>query len=137
MALIDRPTDASREEVLDGFGGLTLNVTRRMFPRMIGIIMPAMLSFALAVWLLRGKARMDELQTITRGAPHNPTTEMNLALWALCTDVREDADSREALIKRTPAELSAGYRRGTLPPRLQAGLESFLARYGFRSIGEI
>src|SRR5207245_2605135 len=79
----------------------------------------------------------DQLQTITRGGAHNPTTEMGLALWALCTDVRDDADSREALIGRTPAELAAAYRRGTLAPRLQSGLKSFLARYGFRSIGEI
>src|SRR5256886_17509414 len=62
---------------------------------------------------------------------------MDLALWALCTDVRDDADSRETLNRRTPAELAAAYRRGTLPPRLQSGLKSFLARYGFRSIGEI
>jgi pyruvate,water dikinase len=96
-----------------------------------------MLSFGLAARLLRGKARMDELQTITRGARHNPTTEMDLALWALCTDVRDDPDSRNTLIERAPAELAAGYRDGTLPPRLQAGLKSFLARYGFRSIGEI
>src|SRR5438309_11624816 len=108
-----------------------------MFPRMIGTILPAMLSFALAVRLLRDKARMGELQTITRGAPHNPTTEMDLALWALCTDVRADAGSREALVRRTPADLAAAYRRSTLPPRPQAGLKAFLARYGFRSIGEI
>src|SRR5205809_3385951 len=108
-----------------------------MFPRMIGTVMHGIRSVALAVRLLRGKARMDELQAITRGAPHNPTTEMDLALWALCTDVRDDADSRETLIRRTPAELAAAYRRGTLPPRLQSGLKSFLARYGFRSIGEI
>jgi phosphohistidine swiveling domain-containing protein len=96
-----------------------------------------MLSFALASRLLRGKARMDELQIITRGAPHNPTTEMDLALWALCTDVRADADSREVLLRRTPAEMAAGYRDGTLPARLQSGLKTFLDRYGFRSIGEI
>jgi len=137
FARIDLPEDATPEQRLDAFERLILTVTPRMFPRMIGTIMPAMLSFALAVRLLRGKARMDELQTITRGAPHNPTTEMDLALWALCTDVRSDADSREALIRRTAAELAAAYRRGTLPPRLQSGLKSFLARYGFRSIGEI
>src|SRR5438046_1423833 len=137
FARIDLPEDATPEQRLDAFERLILTVTPRMFPRMIGTIMPAMLSFALAVRLLRGKARMDELQTITRGAPHNPTTEMDLALWALCTDVRADADSQEALIRRTPAELAAAYRRGTLPPRLQSGLKSFLARYGFRSIGEI
>jgi len=137
FACIDLPEDTTSEQRLDAFERLILTVTPRMFPRMIGTIMPAMLSFALAVRLLRGKARMDELQTITRGAAHNPTTEMDLALWALCTDVRDDADSREALIGRTPAELAAAYRRGTLAPRLQSGLKSFLARYGFRSIGEI
>jgi len=137
FARIDLPEDATSEQRLDAFERLILTVSPRMFPRMIGTIMPAMLSFALAVRLLRGKARTDELQTITRGAPHNPTTEMDLALWAVCTDVRADADSREALIRRTPAELAAAYRRGTLPPRLQSGLKSFLARYGFRSIGEI
>src|SRR5437870_7201037 len=137
FARIELPEDATSEQRLDAFERLILTVTPRMFPRMIGTIMPAMLSFALAVRLLRGKARMDELQTITRGAPHNPTTEMDLALWALGTDVRADADSREAVIRRTPAELAAAYGRGTLPPRLQAGLKAFLARYGFRSIGEI
>jgi len=137
FACIDLPEDTTSEQRLDAFERLILTVTPRMFPRMIGTIMPAMLSFALAVRLLRGKARMDELQTITRGAAHNPTTEMDLALWTLCTDVRDDADSREALIGRTPAELAAAYRRGTLAPRLQSGLKSFLARYGFRSIGEI
>src|SRR5207247_10733674 len=85
FARIDLPEDATSEQRLDAFQRLILTVTPQMFPRMIGTIMPAMLSFALAVRLLRGKARMDELQTITRVAPHNPTTETDLALWALRT----------------------------------------------------
>ena len=137
LVRVDVPADATVEQRLDAFERLVLTGTPQLFQRMIGIILPAMLSFALAARLLRGKARMDELQLITRSAPHNPTTEMDLTLWALCTDVRVDADSRQALLTRTPSELSAGYRAGTLPPRLQAGLASFLARYGFRSIGEI
>jgi phosphohistidine swiveling domain-containing protein len=137
FARVELPPDATPEQRLDAFERLILKAAPRMFPRMLGTIMPAMLSLALAARLLRGKARMDELQTITRGARHNPTTEMDLALWALCTDVRGDADSREALLGRTPAELAAAYRDGTLPPRLLAGLKSFLAGYGFRSIGEI
>jgi pyruvate,water dikinase len=137
FARIELPPDATPEQRLEAFEHLILEVAPRMFPRMLGTIMPAMLSLALAARLLRGKARMDELQTITRGARHNPTTEMDLALWALCTDVRADADSREALLRRTPADLAAAYRDGTLPARLLAGLNTFLARYGFRSIGEI
>jgi phosphohistidine swiveling domain-containing protein len=62
---------------------------------------------------------------------------MDLALWALCTEVRADVDSLNGLLRREPAALAAAYRDGTLPPRLQDGLKSFLARYGFRSIGEI
>jgi phosphohistidine swiveling domain-containing protein len=137
VARVDLPADATAQQCLDAFERLILTASPRMFPRLMGTILPAMLSFALAARLLRGKARMDELQTITRAAPHNPTTEMDLALWALCTDVRADADSREALLGRAPAELAAGYRDGTLPAHLQAGLNSFLSRYGFRSIGEI
>jgi len=137
LTRIDLPVDASAEQRLDAFERLILTRSPRMFPRMLGTIMPAMLSFALSVRLLRGKARMDELQTITRGAAHNPTTEMDLALWALCTEVRADADSLNELLRREPAALAAAYREGTLPQRLQDGLKSFLARYGFRSIGEI
>lgn len=99
--------------------------------------MPAMLSLAAAGGILRGRARVDEIQTVTRGAPHNPTTEMDLALWSLCVEVRADRGSRAALVEGTPADLAAAYRAGTLPPRLQDGLSSFLQRYGFRSIGEI
>ena len=137
FARIDLPANATSEQRLDEFERLVVTVTPRMFPRMFGIIMPAMLSFALCGRLLRGKARLDELQTITRGAAHNPTTEMDLALWALCTDLRADEASRDALLQREPAELAAAYLARTLPPKLQGGLESFLARYGFRSIGEI
>ena len=137
VARIDLPSDATAEQRLDAFERLILTATPRLFPRMFGTIAPAMLSFGLSARLLRGKARMDELQTITRGAAHNPTTEMDLALWALCTEVRTDPDSLDALLGRGPAELAAAYRDGTLPPRLQNGLKSFLDRFGFRSIGEI
>src|SRR5262249_42566000 len=68
---------------------------------------------------------------------HNPTTEMDLALWALGVDARGDADSREALLHRSPEELATSYRDRSLPARLQEGLAGFLARYGFRGIGEI
>src|SRR3989475_8561669 len=108
-----------------------------MFPGMPGPILRGMLWFALSARLRRGKARLDDLQTVPRGAAHNRTTEMDLALWALCTEVRTDPDALNGLLGREPAALAAKYRDGTLPPRLQDGLKSFLARYGFRSIGEI
>ena len=137
FARIELPRDATASQRLDAFERLILTASPQMFPRLIGTIGPAMLSFGLAGRLLRGKARSDEMQTITRGAPHNPTTEMDLALWALCTEVRADSESRDALLTRTATELATAYRNATLPAQLQTGLAAFLARYGFRSIGEI
>jgi rifampicin phosphotransferase len=62
---------------------------------------------------------------------------MDLALWALCSQLRTEPGARNALLERSPAELADAYRQGALPPVLQNGLAEFLARYGFRSIGEI
>jgi pyruvate,water dikinase len=137
LARIDLPPDPSAASRLDAFERLLLTVPPRMVRRLLGMMMPAMLSLVIAGRLLGDRARGDELQTLTRGAPHNPTTEMDLALWSLSVDLRADRDSRSALLERTPAELAAAYRAASLPARLQDGLSAFLSRYGFRSIGEI
>jgi phosphohistidine swiveling domain-containing protein len=137
IARVDLPPDADAASRLDAFEQLLLTAPPRMLPRLLGIMAPAMLSLALAGRLLRDRARDDELQTITRGAPHNVTTEMDLALWSLSVDVRTDRASRAALLERAPADLAAAYRVASLPTRLQDGLSVFLVRYGFRSIGEI
>jgi pyruvate,water dikinase len=136
-ARIDLPPDADDAARLDAFERLLLTAAPQMLPRLLGTIAPAMLSLALSMRLLRGTAGLDEVQTVTRSAPHNPTTQMDLALWSLCVEVRADPDSRTALLDRAPPDLAAAYLAGTLPPRLQGGLSAFLARYGFRSIGEI
>jgi rifampicin phosphotransferase len=137
IARVALPPNADAAARLDAFERLMLVAPQRMLPRLLGIMAPAMLSFGLAGRLLRGRARPDELQTITRSAPHNPTTEMDLALWSLSVEVRADPDARSALLDRMPADLAAAYLAQALPARLQAGLSAFLARYGFRSIGEI
>jgi pyruvate,water dikinase len=87
--------------------------------------------------LLGGRARPDELQMLTRGLAHNPTTEMDLALWALARGAREDDAARAALLTDSPTDLSIRYQAETLPPSLQRGLAEFLRRYGFRSVGEV
>jgi pyruvate,water dikinase len=136
-ARVDLPPDADAGARLDAFERLMLTAAPRMVPRLLGIIAPAMLSLGLAWRLLGSLARAEELQTLTRGAPYNPTTEMDLALWSLSVEVRADPASRAALVERSPAELASAYRAAALPGRLQQGLAAFLARYGFRSIGEI
>jgi pyruvate,water dikinase len=137
ISRVDLPPDADSNARLDAFEQLMLRATPALLPRVLGIMAPAMASLGLAHGLLRGVAREDEIQTLTRSAPNNPTTQMDLALWGLSVDVRGDEDSRRALLEREPGELADAYRNGALPERLQTGLAAFLARYGFRSIGEI
>ena len=123
-------------ERLDAFERTFTQVPPRMFPRLIGLVLPGVLAYAIAGRVLGNTARQDELQTVLRGLPYNPTTEMDLELWQIARRARDDAASREALAV-DPAELARRYRARSLPPRLQGDLEPFLAKYGHRAIAEI
>jgi rifampicin phosphotransferase len=134
---IELPPDATSAARLDAFERLMRSAPPRVFPRLVSLVIAGMLSYIAASRLLGDRARGDELQRLTRGLAHNPTTEMDLALWTLATEIRTDPASRDAVLQRTPADLADAYRAGSLPPALQAGLSTFLVRYGFRSVGEI
>lgn len=101
------------------------------------MVAAGLISYNLAGRMLRGVASSDELRTVLRGLPFNPTTEMDLELWAVARSARDDPPSRAALADRAPAQLSSDFRRGALPPLLQRELETFLVRYGHRAIAEI
>jgi phosphohistidine swiveling domain-containing protein len=94
-------------------------------------------SYALSGWLLRGLATTDDMRIVLRGLPHNPTTEMDLALWALAEHVAADAVAAQAVRETPPERLAQQYGEGTLPPTLQLGLGEFLQAYGHRSVAEI
>jgi pyruvate,water dikinase len=124
-------------ERFDAFERLLLTTPPRMFPKLVAMAGAGLISYNLAARLLRGVASDDEMRTILRGLPFNPTTEMDLDLWAVARHTRDDPPSRAALADRTPADLSADFRRGALPQPLQQALEGFLERYGHRAIAEI
>jgi phosphohistidine swiveling domain-containing protein len=92
---------------------------------------------ALAGKLLGDLATEDEKRVAMRALPHNPTTEMDLALWALAREARADPDSAGALGETPPERLAEEYRGGSLPPKLQTSLEDFLRLYGHRGVAEI
>ena len=128
---------ATSRERVDAFERLFVEVPRRLFPKLVGLVPPGVLSLTLAGRVLGKAATTDELRTVLRGLPFNPTTEMDLALWSIARDARDDRRSWEALRDTTPEALAQGYRKGTLPPWLQQHLTRFLERYGHRAIGEI
>ncbi|HEY54003.1 MAG TPA: phosphoenolpyruvate synthase [Caldilineae bacterium] len=74
---------------------------------------------------------------ITRGLPHNVTTEMDLALWDAAQAIRSDAEAWAAFQQQDAESLASAYLAETLPPVAQDALADFLARYGMRGFGEI
>jgi pyruvate,water dikinase len=110
-------------------------------PRLLSATTPAMLggmgTLSLAGTLLGDLASEDERQIVMRGLPSNPTTEMNLALWALAQTVQADPTTATLVQHTPPAQLRDAYRSGSLPPALQHALAQFLATYGHRSVNEL
>jgi rifampicin phosphotransferase len=96
-----------------------------------------LIASALAGKLLGNLATDDERRVVLRALPHNPTTEMDLALWALAREVRGDPAASRAVRETPPERLAHEYRGGTLPLKLQAGLADFLRAYGHRAVAEI
>ncbi len=95
------------------------------------------LSALLAPGFMKKIATPDEVQTVLRSLPYNPTTEMDLSLWALARRIQTDSVLVEQ-VKNTPSEqLAQAYREKQLPLPLQQGLAEFLQTYGHRAVAEI
>ena len=87
--------------------------------------------------VLGEQAPLDQLQTVIRGLPNNVTTEMDLALWQLAREIREDPEALAFLGYPTLEELVQQFKDRELPAVAQSGLEAFLRNYGHRAVAEI
>ena len=86
-----------------------------MLPKALPVPLAGFITLAFARRLLGGG---EGLETVLRGLPHNVTTEMDLELWRVATELRG-----------TGVDLSSG----EIPPAVQG----FLDRYGHRAVAEI
>jgi phosphoenolpyruvate synthase/pyruvate phosphate dikinase len=136
-ALGDVPQDADAAQRLRAVERLLLGFPPRIVPTILPVFATGLLSNALAGVLLRGLAADDERQVVLRGLPHNPTTKMDLALWALAQEVRADPTAARTVRETPPERLAQDYHSGDLPPKLQASLAQFLGAYGHRGVAEI
>ncbi len=116
----------------------------QMFPRFGPVLVPAMISLALLTRLTRHDAHVEtdhgfstNALEVTRGLPHNVTTEMDLALWEIANHIRADPDSLETFLDSDAPTLASRYLGGTLPETAQKTVENFMAQYGMRGVGEI
>jgi phosphoenolpyruvate synthase/pyruvate phosphate dikinase len=92
---------------------------------------------ALVGRLLGEQAPYDQLQAVIRGLPNNVTTEMDLALWQLTSEIRKDPDAVATMVGQTAVELTVQYRAANLPTVAQSGVDKFLRSYGHRAVAEI
>jgi pyruvate,water dikinase len=118
-----------------------------VFRRFVSLVASAMISWMRLNKLAEAAARHQPPEVlqkvydlelhVTRGMPFNPTTEMDLKLWALAKGLRRDPASLQALGAQPAAELAARYHASALPEPLMQAAGSFLALYGERGLGEI
>ena len=125
---------AERLQILEQFIPSRIEPLFRTLPP---ILVSGLGSLGLASRLLKGIASAEELQIALRALPHNPTTEMDLELWALSRRVAADAQAARHISDTPPEQLAQEYRAGSLPPALQQGLADFLYHYGHRGVAEI
>jgi len=131
------PPDAGAAERLSAAERLLLSGPPDVLPNVPPVFAAGLAANALAGKLLGDLATEDERRVAMRALPHNPTTEMDLALWALVREARADPDIVEILRENLPERLAEDYRRGSLPPKLQTSLADFLRLYGHRGVAEI
>ncbi|MBN1658524.1 MAG: phosphoenolpyruvate synthase [Anaerolineae bacterium] len=119
--------------VEETIGGAFRFLLPQFVPRFGAAMGPLALLQRLAVEAGLGK---ETALLITRGVPHNVTTEMDLALWEAAEEIR--AGGAAAHLLAEPAEaLAAEYLAGHLPPVAQEAAGRFLAGYGMRGPGEV
>src|SRR5829696_5122250 len=129
--------NASVAERLSAAERLLLGGPPDMLPNVPRVFAAGLAANVLAGKLLGGLATDDERRVAMRALPHNPTTEMDLALWALAKEARADSDIARMLGETPPERLAKDYRGGSLPPKLQMSLANFLRLYGHRGVAEI
>jgi rifampicin phosphotransferase len=131
------PPDAGTAERLSVAERLLLSGPPDMLPNVPPVFAAGLAANALAGKLLGDLATDDERRVAMRALPHNPTTEMDLALWELAKGGRADQDIARVLGDTPPERLAEDYRGGSLPPKIQTSLADFLRLYGHRGVAEI
>ena len=72
----------------------------------------------------------DIVLTITRGLPHNGTTEMDLELWQVAKVIQGDDASLEYFRSTSADTLANDYLQEKMPEQSQHAIRRFMNDYG-------
>jgi rifampicin phosphotransferase len=136
-ATYDLSPDASAAEQLTAAERVLRGGPPNIVPAVPPVFIAGLAANALAGKLLGDLATEDERRVAMRALPHNPTTEMDLALWALAKEASADPNVARTLLESPPRRLAEDFLAGALPPKFQAGLADFMRLYGHRGVAEI
>ncbi len=105
-----------------------------IFPRLVSLII---VSMAMLNLLLRLATKVGQNGLLlTRGLPHNVTTEMDLALWQTSRIIAASPASGW-FAAQSPELLVDEFLHGALPHDVQTAVSDFLDVYGMRGLAEI
>ncbi len=114
----------------------------RVIPELIGrmpaglFAMNRLLAIANTAWANDEKQRERRFE-LTRGLPHNVTSEMDLALWKVAQSIQRDRSGLAHMQSHDAATLSQHYLDQQLPSAAQTVIADFLQKYGMRGVAEI
>ena len=122
-------------ELLTVYDEITQVSFGALFIAIMPLIMGGMSTLTLLTKLAQGVG-LNAL-ALTRGLPHNVTTEMDLELWQTAQTIAADDAARAAFDGADTAVLAQAYLQGELPPVAQTAVAKFMDEYGMRGLGEI
>lgn len=137
LALGELAPNPTMEARLDAMMRMMLVGFPQLFLTAVPTFGAGLLCLQVARRLLGGLATAEEIEATLRALPFNPTTEMDLELWAGSRRIAADPESSAALLGTPRATLVRAQRAGSLPPVLQAVLDGFLREFGARGVAEI
>ncbi len=131
-------TLAERMALFYGSDGIVANGFKFMIPRLLPPVVGGMASLVLLNKLAADlPPESPNVLILTRGLPHNVTTEMDLALWQTAKMIQADEGSTAVFTRKAAATLAQEYLAGRLPETAQTAVSQFMAQYGMRGLGEI
>ena len=129
--------DAPAQERLAAVDAMLVDGFPELFLTTVPTFGAGLLCLQVVRRLLAGLATAEEIEATLRALPHNPTTAMDLELWAASRQIAADPASAATLRTTTKEAIAQGYRARTLPATLQAALAGFLRDFGARGVAEI
>ncbi len=117
-------------------------VLSQTFPVLGPLLLPPIVSGMMSLNAVRAltkdlPASAPNYLILTRGLPHNVTTEMDLTLWQTAQTIRRDPAATAVFDSQAAADLAQLYLDDGLPLAAQTAVTQFMARYGMRGLGEI